>query len=235
MASPSSYREQHSQQEHLLNMQSLSNLPARRALATSYEHHLLFPPSEGYSMHFHAQSLEGAPPSFGLFANHHVGNHLVSPPGPLSPTLAISRQSMYAGVSGQPNSQLYAQKTVPMSNRRNASGAAQQTEPTAASAPQDGKTNVDTLMRTIQSKGSEPASTHPPVPRTALSGPMSGYTRPSTSSKEARGGQSSRARKKYQCQVSSCGKRFFQKTHLEIHMRAHTGFKPFVSWLEESM
>lgn len=38
-----------------------------------------------------------------------------------------------------------------------------------------------------------------------------------------------RSRKKYQCSVPSCYKVFFQKTHLEIHVRAHTGAKPFVS------
>ena len=36
-------------------------------------------------------------------------------------------------------------------------------------------------------------------------------------------------RKRYQCQVAACSKCFFQKTHLEIHLRAHTGIKPFVS------
>ena len=36
-------------------------------------------------------------------------------------------------------------------------------------------------------------------------------------------------RNKYQCDVPSCAKSFFQKTHLDIHMRAHTGYKPFVS------
>jgi len=29
--------------------------------------------------------------------------------------------------------------------------------------------------------------------------------------------------------MPDCNKSFFQKTHLEIHIRAHTGAKPFVS------
>ena len=39
---------------------------------------------------------------------------------------------------------------------------------------------------------------------------------------------SSKPKKRYQCDVSDCGKAFYQKTHLEIHTRAHTGVKPFV-------
>ena len=36
-------------------------------------------------------------------------------------------------------------------------------------------------------------------------------------------------RKRYQCNMPGCNKSFYQKTHLEIHVRAHTGAKPFVS------
>jgi uncharacterized Zn-finger protein len=38
-----------------------------------------------------------------------------------------------------------------------------------------------------------------------------------------------KTRKRYQCSMPGCHKSFFQKTHLEIHTRAHTGVKPFVS------
>merc|ERR1711881_162310 len=38
----------------------------------------------------------------------------------------------------------------------------------------------------------------------------------------------SKARKRYQCSMPDCNKSFYQKTHLEIHTRAHTGVKPFV-------
>jgi uncharacterized Zn-finger protein len=30
--------------------------------------------------------------------------------------------------------------------------------------------------------------------------------------------------------MPGCNKSFYQKTHLEIHVRAHTGAKPFVSY-----
>ncbi|OBT49620.1 hypothetical protein VE04_09875, partial [Pseudogymnoascus sp. 24MN13] len=34
-------------------------------------------------------------------------------------------------------------------------------------------------------------------------------------------------KKRYECHIGECRKAFFQKTHLEIHIRAHTGAKPY--------
>ncbi|KAL8817728.1 MAG: hypothetical protein Q9191_008090 [Dirinaria sp. TL-2023a] len=90
-------------------------------------------------------------------------------------------------------------------------------------------TDVDTLVRTIQHKST---SNSPPQSSAALD---QSYSRPSVYGPEqhvrARSNRSEhtgfRARKKYQCQIPSCGKIFFQKTHLDIHVRAHTGYKPF--------
>lgn len=36
-------------------------------------------------------------------------------------------------------------------------------------------------------------------------------------------------RKLFHCDIAGCSKSFFQKTHLDIHKRAHTGDKPYVS------
>jgi len=47
-------------------------------------------------------------------------------------------------------------------------------------------------------------------------------------SKAAGAVPTSRPRKRYLCTISGCGKAFYQKTHLEIHTRAHTGVKPFL-------
>lgn len=41
----------------------------------------------------------------------------------------------------------------------------------------------------------------------------------------------SKSKKKYHCSMPDCNKSFYQKTHLEIHTRAHTGIKPFVGRL----
>jgi uncharacterized Zn-finger protein len=35
-------------------------------------------------------------------------------------------------------------------------------------------------------------------------------------------------RKRYRCDIDDCSKSFYQRTHLDIHRRAHTGVKPFV-------
>ena len=42
-------------------------------------------------------------------------------------------------------------------------------------------------------------------------------------------------KKRYECVVKGCDKSFFQKTHLEIHARAHTGVKPYVSTTPKSL
>ncbi|KAF2004511.1 hypothetical protein P154DRAFT_572171 [Amniculicola lignicola CBS 123094] len=70
-------------------------------------------------------------------------------------------------------------------------------------------THVDTLMRTIQCK-QKPAQQQRPQPKAEEPKPAQ------------------KQRKRYQCSMSDCNKSFYQKTHLEIHTRAHTGAKPFL-------
>nr|OQO32169.1 hypothetical protein B0A51_00538 [Rachicladosporium sp. CCFEE 5018] len=72
-------------------------------------------------------------------------------------------------------------------------------------------TDIDTLMRTIQDKQ------HNGTPRSFSS--TSADSAPVSPTKQ---------RKRYQCDVPGCAKAFYQKTHLEIHTRAHTGVKPFL-------
>lgn len=71
-------------------------------------------------------------------------------------------------------------------------------------------TDIDSLMRAIQAK-EEPAE--PRRRERQRSQPNASTTH--------------KARKRYQCAIAGCGKAFYQKTHLEIHTRAHTGVKPF--------
>ncbi|KAF2028970.1 zinc finger protein OZF [Setomelanomma holmii] len=68
-------------------------------------------------------------------------------------------------------------------------------------------TDVDTLMRAIQAK----QTTAPPKQENKVEEPKA----------------SQKPRKRYQCHMPDCNKSFYQKTHLEIHIRAHTGAKPF--------
>ncbi|UPX12352.1 DNA-binding transcription factor [Ascochyta rabiei] len=81
-------------------------------------------------------------------------------------------------------------------------------EPTEGSGINFG-TDVDTLMKAIQAKQSD--------------NPQPAQTR---KEEESKTGQ--KPRKRYQCTMPGCDKSFYQKTHLEIHVRAHTGAKPFV-------
>lgn len=93
-------------------------------------------------------------------------------------------------------------------------------------------THVDTLMRAIQTKSENRSPQQPP--HTVYHPPdRKSYSNPPEQRIRSRGlgfdQGAFRCRKKYQCHVASCAKVFFQKTHLEIHVRAHTGHKPFVS------
>jgi len=81
--------------------------------------------------------------------------------------------------------------------------ASEQTDGSATSFT----TDIDTLMRAIQAR----KTTTPPLQE--------------PKDEEAR--NSLRNRKRYQCSIANCNKSFFQKTHLDIHIRAHTGAKPF--------
>jgi hypothetical protein len=84
-------------------------------------------------------------------------------------------------------------------------------------------TDVDTLMKAIQSK-IPPES--PAAPQSSPVKPPS--THPSRAAESTHEEANDDPKKRYECHIGDCRKAFFQKTHLEIHIRAHTGVKPYV-------
>jgi len=113
-------------------------------------------------------------------------------------------------------------------------------------------TDVDTLMKAIQSKSQQIKSQPQPHSSIDQSTSVVGFPAPTSSSSfsmnntrtfsahaekenEQRltnnGFQDNKTppKKRYECTIKGCDKSFYQKTHLEIHARAHTGVKPYVS------
>jgi hypothetical protein len=108
-------------------------------------------------------------------------------------------------------------------------------------------TDIDTLMKAIQAKSQTSAPQtpaleqggavvgHSPTPPFTPSSSQTSYGTGDPSPvrvsrerhlKENRSPKSSK--KRYQCTIENCTKKFQQKTHLDIHERSHTGVKPFV-------
>ncbi|KAH8821506.1 putative asparagine-rich zinc finger protein AZF1 [Xylogone sp. PMI_703] len=99
------------------------------------------------------------------------------------------------------------------------------------------KTEVDTLMKAIQAKAKN--TDQQPVPEEKAAPVVSdpSFTQRTMDKGKAHDfGFSSQAnptttgtkqRKRYECTIAGCKKSFYQKTHLDIHERAHTGVKPY--------
>ena len=96
-------------------------------------------------------------------------------------------------------------------------GSSTQESEAESTANEDETINeVDALMKTIQSK---------PSSYDAYNGLGEDWDRKSEDDKYADDAQ---REKQYQCDLGSCTKAFTQKTHLEIHKRAHSGSKPYL-------
>lgn len=91
-------------------------------------------------------------------------------------------------------------------------------------------TDVDTLMKAIQAKLNPAPQPQPQPPKVRnLSHHEIREVEGSSSLQEEDAKPTQKPKKRYQCSMPGCNKSFYQKTHLEIHTRAHTGIKPFVS------
>ncbi|PQE21576.1 C2H2 transcription factor (Azf1) protein [Rutstroemia sp. NJR-2017a WRK4] len=109
-------------------------------------------------------------------------------------------------------------------------------------------TEVDTLMKMIQSKGQDSSAQPDSFNSEDQSMPLVGvpcvppYLQSSTHrSKHEASGQNKLTfgelqeekdvttirKKRFRCTVANCKKRFLQKTHLEIHQRSHNGARPY--------
>ncbi|KAF2490473.1 hypothetical protein BU16DRAFT_154047 [Lophium mytilinum] len=95
-------------------------------------------------------------------------------------------------------------------------------------------TDVDTLMKAIQAKSNQAKRQQQPSKVLPHKQPLVTYTAPvahapaKSSSDSDKAKSSQKSKKRYQCSMPDCHKSFYQKTHLEIHTRAHTGVKPFL-------
>jgi hypothetical protein len=117
-------------------------------------------------------------------------------------------------------------------------------------------TEVDTLMKMIQSKAQDSSAQPDSFNSEDQSMPLVGvpcvppYFQSSTQrSKHEASGQhkltfgelqeekdvTSIRKKRFRCTVANCKKRFLQKTHLEIHQRSHNGATPYVSTIRDAL
>ncbi|KAH9823712.1 Asparagine-rich zinc finger protein AZF1 [Teratosphaeria destructans] len=139
---------------------------------------------------------------------------------PIQHPMPLMRDETYGSLSGEPC--IKAEEPSPVIAPRMYYDGTTTTfrsspESTQDSSPGENQppvfsTDIDVLMRAIQSK-SDPSSNQPSSPEKAAARTTSPDSKP---------------RKRYHCSMPNCGKSFYQKTHLEIHTRAHTGVKPFV-------
>ena len=214
--------------------------PTRRTMAPDYhiDYSTYSYSNASYPMPFNFPasnftSNAGTDNGFNAFCNVGAAASLYVPPAYTDPRCMPAIDTSRHAVADNGNSPLVKAEEVSPDDRSYGFNHVSPQDLQNPELPQDttSGTDVDTLMRAIQIKSEQRSPRHPSP---SVYPPS---RKPQSSSPEQRvrsrgpgydhGGF--RCRKKYQCHVASCAKVFFQKTHLEIHVRAHTGHKPFVS------
>ena len=220
------------------------SIESRRAPASAYgvNMSLLSNPALGYPMSYGPSNIGYSAGPSPATPSSAFGN--VMPPQPIylpqsyamNQNVSHVRQASNTPVDLQQHRSLPKPEGKPLDQPQEAymyyGAPMQPPQPPSVAGEVSFRTDVDTLMRAIQVKsdkrrrGAPVSAGQVPVERNVNNAHGSdlvrdGYSEPTQGFP--------RSRKRYQCNLPSCGKVFYQKTHLEIHERAHTGSKPFVS------
>lgn len=167
----------------------------------------------------------------------------------MPPHRSQPRPSRQTGYSTQQHSPLIKHEISPtsslninlnMNGNSTASDYSTSTTPTSVPGDVNFGTHVDTLMKAIQTKATttpRPQSMSPVEHKSVVGYSPSaqrslGYMDANDKKQNLTNSDyqdEKSASKRYRCDIPGCGKAFHQKTHLEIHVRAHTGQKPYVS------
>ena len=187
---------------------------------------------DGYSLPFQSSPVclmqQTVPAPHGHFANH-----MYLLPASTPSSLTMTNSIPYSSETHAGARHMQHMKEAAESLRQKSTTLSSNNLPDFVATNPTFRTGVDTLVRTIQTKELHAEHDHESLgikintsqdtnSSSALESPCE------TNSCEGLPTYGSRIGKKYQCHAPSCTKLFFQKTHLEIHMRAHTGYKPFV-------